>query len=140
MQLNILLLLHVKDIENYSTLKLYKFRESILLNSKKIDTHTLLHAINCIDKVLKIRYNGHNIINICNDICNIKKKIIQNKLSNKNSNDLLFDYFQKIEKCEILLELLPDSLINFQEKLLKIKIIIYNFANTIKEKLLLCEF
>lgn len=140
MQLNILLLLHVKDIENYSTIKLYKFRESILLNSKKIDTHTLQHAINCIDKVLKIRYNGHNIINICNDICNIKKKIIQNKLSNKDSNDILFDYFQKIEKCEILLELSPDSLINFQEKLLKIKIIIYNFANTMKEKLLLCEF
>ena len=140
MQLNILLLLHVKDIENYSTLKLYKFRESILLNSKKIDTHTLQHAINCIDKVLKIRYNGHNIINICNDICNIKKKIIQNKLSNKDSNDILFDYFQKIEKCEILLELSPDSLINFQEKLLKIKIIIYNLANTMKEKLLLCEF
>ena len=140
MQLNILLLLHVKDIENYSTIKLYKFRESILLNSKKIDTHTLQHAINCIDKVLKIRYNGHNIINICNDICNIKKKIIQNKLSNKDRNDILFDYFQKIEKCEILLELSPDSLINFQEKLLKIKIIIYNFANTMKEKLLLCEF
>tara|TARA_Y100000816_G_scaffold159535_1_gene114062 strand:+ start:198 stop:620 length:423 start_codon:yes stop_codon:yes gene_type:complete len=140
MQLNILLLLHVKDIENYSTIKLYKFRESILLNSKKIDTHTLQHAINCIDKVLKIRYNGHSIINICNDICNIKKKIIENKLSNKNSNDLLFDYFQKIEKCEILLELSPDSLINFQEKLLKIKIIIYNLANTMKEKLLLCEF
>ena len=140
MQLNILLLLHVKDIENYSTIKLYKFRESILLNSKKIDTHTLQHAINCIDKVLKIRYNGHNIINICNDICNIKKKIIQNKLSNKDSNDILFDYFQKIEKCDIFLELSPDSLINFQEKLLKIKIIIYNFANTMKEKLLLCEF
>lgn len=140
MQLNILWLLHVKDIETYSTFKLYKFRESILLNSKKIDKHALQHAINCIDKVLKIRYNGHNIINICNDICNIKKKIIENKLSNKESNDLLFNYFQKIEKCEILLELSPDSLINFQEKLLKIKIIIYNFANTIKEKLLLCEF
>ena len=132
--------LHERDIETYSLYRLYKFREGILMNNNKMTKHIFKQSIDCIDKVIKCKYNGNSIIELSNDIYLIRKRLlIEDMLVENERNDLLLKYFKKIEESEILLELSFNSLLTFQEKMLKIKVNIDRFGNFIKEKLLLCS-
>ena len=132
--------LHERDIETYSLYRLYKFREGILMNYNKISTHIFKHSLDCIDKVIKCKYNGNSIIALSNDINLIRKRLlIEDILVESERNNLLLKYFKKIEESEILLEVSFNSLLTFEEKVLKIKVNINRFGNFIKEKLLLCS-
>ena len=132
--------LHERDIETYSLYRLYKFREGILMNNNKMSKHIFKYSIDCIDKVIKCKYNGNPIIKLSNEINLIRKRLlIEHILVESDRNDLLLDYFKKIEESEILLEVSFNSLLTFEEKMLKIKVNIDRFGNFIKEKLLLCS-
>ena len=132
--------LHERDIETYSLYRLYKFREGILMNNNKMSKHIFKYSIDCIDKVIKCKYNGNPIIKLSNEINLIRKRLlIEHILVESERNDLLLDYFKKIEESEILLEVSFNSLLTFEEKMLKIKVNIDRFGNFIKEKLLLCS-
>tara|TARA_B100001093_G_C26261134_1_gene772786 strand:- start:139 stop:546 length:408 start_codon:yes stop_codon:yes gene_type:complete len=132
--------LHERDIETYSLYRLYKFREGILMNNNKMSKHIFKQSIDCIDKVIKCKYNGNSIITLSNDIYIIRKRLlIEDMLVENERNDLLLKYFKKIEESEILLEISFNSLLTFEEKMLKIKVNIDRFGNFIKEKLLLCS-
>ena len=132
--------LHERDIETYSLYRLYKFREGILMNNNKMTKHIFKQSIDCIDKVIKCKYNGNSIIALSNDIYIIRKRLlIEDILLESERNDLLLKYFKKIEESEILLEVSFNSLLTFEEKMLKIKVNIDRFGNFIKEKLLLCS-
>ena len=134
-----LLLLHEKHLENYTLYQLYLLRNQYLNNNNFIVVKLNDKIINIIDRVIKNKPNGNQLLQVMKEN-NILYKMIKSENIKIEDNIKLLNLYKNINIMENLMGLQEDSIFNQEQFKSRLYLSSKVFINNFIEKILLCKF
>lgn len=125
-----LLLLHEYHLKEHTLLQLFTLRNNLNNNNNYINIKLITKPLSIIDNIIKSRPNGNELITLMDDIYNRSK-------NKSNYNKIII--YKNLNKCEIILNLYTDSLLNLKDRINKYYLLCIQMLDKFKEKLLLCN-
>lgn len=135
-------MINIKDnmIHDKKLLELYYDRIDLYNNKYNYDAKTLRNKINNIEFKMLELHDGYSLLVNLKKISKNRMTLEYEKLEYKDSIKIFLELLQALDKCENILKLRKNKLLDTKEFLYIICIYFHNNLNKIKENIMTCKF